>query len=108
MGHARSLLMLDPEQQMQAAQRVIDHGYSVRETEALVAKLQVELTSPGLAPAKLLPAVLEQHAQILAACLQRPVQLKPGRAGSGTIVIRYDKNCPLEMLVEHLQAACCV
>ncbi len=107
-GHARSLLMLTPEQQTQAAQRVVDGGYSVRETEALVARIQAASTLPELPQAKVLPVFLEQHAKILSACLQRPVQLKPGRSGCGTVVIHYDKNSPLELLVEHLQASCLV
>jgi ParB family chromosome partitioning protein len=36
MGHARALLALDKSQQNQAAQKVIDKHYSVRETEKLV------------------------------------------------------------------------
>jgi len=107
MGHARSLLILNPEQQIQAAQLVVERGYSVRDTEALVTRMQVDPTPRTLASRRDLPLDLEQQAQILSMCLQRPVQLKPGRAGSGTVVIRYDKNCSLENLIEHLQAACC-
>ena len=39
-GHARTLLALtDPEKQLEAAKRVIDGGFSVRQTEALVAAM---------------------------------------------------------------------
>lgn len=108
MGHARSLLMLSPEQQAQAAQRVVDGGYSVRETEALVARIHAGVAPQVLAQTALLPVELEQQAKILSLCLQRPVQLKPGKTGCGTIVVHYDKSCPLELLIDHLQATCLV
>ena len=40
MGHARALLALDGDLQLQAAQEISGQGMSVRQTEALVKKIQ--------------------------------------------------------------------
>ena len=45
MGHARALLGLSEEQQTEAANIVVSKGLSVRQTEALVRKIQAQKTA---------------------------------------------------------------
>jgi len=53
MGHARALLALDPGLQVQAAREVVRRRLSVRDTEALVRRLQRGAAGPGYsAPAE--------------------------------------------------------
>src|SRR5690554_7183029 len=42
MGHGRAMLTLPPEQQMQVARQVVARSLSVRQTEALVRRIQQE------------------------------------------------------------------
>src|SRR5690606_36519739 len=51
MGHARALLTLSPELQIEAAEMIVAKGLSVRETEELVRRLQLP-ASLTQAPAK--------------------------------------------------------
>lgn len=103
MGHARSLLMLEDQQQTQVAQLVVAKNLSVRETEELVARVKlgapispVQPTKPSIMP------VYQEKIHALAHQLQTKVKLKPGKAGNGTLVIHYDNTSALETMIEQL------
>ena len=100
MGHARCLLMLEDDQQTAAAQLVVSKGLSVRETEALVARLKAG--PPEIAPKPALPPLLNDSLTTLAHQLDTKIKLKPGTNGRGTLVIHYDGDLHLEQVMGRL------
>jgi ParB family chromosome partitioning protein len=101
MGHARALLGLPAEQQVEGARHVVARGLTVRQTEALVrqwlnGKPKVE------APVKADPDIsrLEQR---LAERLGSPVQIKHGQKGKGQLVIRYSSLDELQGVLAHIR-----
>ena len=86
-GHARALLVLSPALQEKTAETVVNTGLSVRQTEALVKKLQAE---PKEKPAKD-PNTVDYAAEAqkeLAAKLGRGVKIVSGRK-KGRIELEY-------------------
>jgi len=94
MGHARALLVLERAQQILAANQVVDKRLSVRETEKLVAQLQVRAQDAGSARAT--PRSASQDVDLLrlqeqiAQHLQTAVELSANARGKGRLVIRFD------------------
>ncbi len=99
MGHARCLLMLEEQQQSHVAQLVVAKNLSVRETEALVARVKAGVTPPRKAKVDLAPA-FEKSLQTLAQQLHTKVNIKPGKAGKGTLVIHYEDEYTLQQMIE--------
>ena len=105
MGHARALLALtERRQQTEVALLVARKGLSVRETEALVRRLQ----APHGAPAEHADgadrdpnvARLEQE---LAEKLGARVAIQPGRGGRGKLVVSYNSLDELDGILAHIQ-----
>ncbi|MBV8404104.1 MAG: ParB/RepB/Spo0J family partition protein [Gammaproteobacteria bacterium] len=104
MGHARALLALtERRQQSEVALLVARKGLSVRETEALVRRLQ---SPPGGASEEDAPdrdpnvARLEQE---LAEKLGARVAIQPGKAGRGKLVVSYNSLDELDGILAHIQ-----
>jgi len=100
MGHARALLALDGARQIEAANRIAARGLSVRESEALANRL-----TRG-ASARRKPKVdrdLERLEEETSGRLGTTVQIRPGRKGTGTIVIHYSGNDHLDQLLKKLR-----
>jgi ParB family chromosome partitioning protein len=101
MGHARALLALEGARQVEAANRIVARGLSARESEALAARL---LRSPAAGRRKQRTdrdlARLEEEASQR---LGTTVQIRPGRKGSGTILLRYSGLDHLEQLLKKLR-----
>jgi len=102
MGHARSLLILDEQQQNYVAQLIVAKNLSVRETEALVARVKAGHMEAKQHHKTELPAVMKDKLQTLAQQLQTKVGLKPGKAGKGTLVIHYNDAETLEKMIGRL------
>ncbi len=103
MGHARALLALEGEAQLQAAREVARKGLSVRQTEALVRRLRSgETARPAAAPAEPDPDV-RRLLQELGERLGAPVELKQERGGRGRLVIRYNSLEELEGILAHIR-----
>ncbi|MCW8417203.1 ParB/RepB/Spo0J family partition protein [Fluoribacter dumoffii] len=101
MGHARALLMLDEDQQIQVAQLVVAKNLSVRETEKLVERVKsgtVKDNHPVSDPAHL----YQEQLKTLSQHLQTSIKLKPGKAGKGSLVIHYDSEHSLQAILEQL------
>ena len=100
MGHARALLGLPLEQQVEAARHVVARGLTVRQTEALVR--QWLSAKPAPVKAKDDPDIsrLEQK---LAERLGSPVQIKHGSKGKGQLVIRYSSLDELQGVLAHIR-----
>lgn len=101
MGHARALLGLPAEQQIEGARHVVARGLTVRQTEALVRQWLSHKEAPKL-ETKVDPDIsrLEQR---LAERLGSPVQIKHGQKGKGQLVIRYSSLDELQGVLAHIR-----
>ena len=101
MGHARALLGLGEEQQVEGARHVVARGLTVRQTEALVRQwlngkpepVEADKPDPDIAR-------LEQR---LAERLGSAVQIRHGNKGKGQLVIRYNSLDELQGVLAHIR-----
>jgi ParB family chromosome partitioning protein len=100
MGHVRALLTLERDQQLQIARTIVDKKLSVRETEALVRRLQVIKSSPSGRPTKD-PDILRLQTR-LTERLGSQVTLHHNTKGRGRLVIQYGSLEELEGVLIHL------
>jgi len=101
MGHARALLGLPADQQIEGARHVVARGLTVRQTEALVRQWLSSKEKPK-AEVRVDPDIsrLEQR---LAERLGSPVQIKHGQKGKGQLVIRYSSLDELQGVLAHIR-----
>lgn len=102
MGHARALLALGQRrQQIQVARHVAGKGLSVRETEALVRRMQRpgDPVKPSAAPRDADVRHLEQE---LAEKLGATVAIQHTRAGKGKVVVSYNSLDELDGILAHI------
>ncbi|BCX88407.1 ParB family transcriptional regulator, chromosome partitioning protein [Methylomarinovum tepidoasis] len=100
MGHARALLGLAGEQQLQIARQVADGKLTVRATEALVRKLQQSREKSRQDRPD--PDILRLQEE-LSSLLGAPVTIRHGRGGKGSLVIRYSDLEQLEGLLTRMR-----
>lgn len=100
MGHARALLALEGARQVEAAKRIAARGMSVRETEALVGKLQRGQTTRRSAPPDRDLARLEEE---VSSHLGTTVEIRPGSKGRGRIIVQYSNLDHLDQLLKKLR-----
>ncbi|KTD17819.1 ParB/RepB/Spo0J family partition protein [Legionella jordanis] len=101
MGHARALLILEPEQQSQVAKLVVAQSLSVRETEKLVARVKAGKPEPVQTKRELSPQVQVQL-QALSHQLKTKVKINQASSGKGTLVIHYEDSERLQALINEL------
>jgi ParB family chromosome partitioning protein len=101
MGHARALLGLPAEQQVEGARHVVARGLTVRQTEALVRQWLSSAGQPKAEP-KSDPDIVRLE-QRLAERLGSPVQIKHGEKGKGQLVIRYNSLDELQGVLAHIR-----
>lgn len=102
MGHARALLTLPEDLQVDIARTILQQGLSVRDTEALVRRVQ----SPHLpvAPKSVDPDIsrlqknLSQH-------LRLPVTIRCNAKGRGRVIIHYKKIAELDNILAHFEVS---
>jgi ParB family chromosome partitioning protein len=112
MGHARALLALPATAQAMAAQQVSARQLSVRDTEALVARLaRGDGSSGGAARARKkaakprdLARLEERLADLLAAPVEIRVKRRTARGEQGEVAIRFDSLDELNGLLDKLGA----
>jgi ParB family chromosome partitioning protein len=100
MGHARAILALDGARQVEAAKRIAARGLSVREAEALVARMlrgnaSRQRRRPDRDMARLEEEVSER--------LGTTVEIRPGRKGSGKLIVHYSSLDHLDQLLRKLR-----
>ncbi|MBQ1783967.1 MAG: ParB/RepB/Spo0J family partition protein [Gammaproteobacteria bacterium] len=93
MGHARALLALEGEQQSEAGRVVVGKGYNVRETEALVKRMQ-QPVKPKVEKAP--DANITDLERSLSERLGAAVAIQHGERGKGKLVINYASIDELE------------
>lgn len=99
MGHARALLSLDASEQRDAARQVVSRGLSVRQTEALVRKLQQSIPQVE-APRK--SADVSKLQESLAEKIGVPVNISYNNKGKGKLVLSYNSLDELDGILAHL------
>jgi len=99
-GHARALLPLEGARQIEAANRIVARGLSARESEALAARLV--RGSVGRRKQKTDRDLVRLEEEI-SQRLGTTVQIRPGRKGSGTLVIKYSGLDHLDRLLKKLR-----
>jgi ParB family chromosome partitioning protein len=100
MGHARALLPLDGARQIEAANRISARGLSVRESEALAARL---LRGTAARRKRKTDRDLARLEEEVSERLGTSVQIRPGRKGTGAIVVRYSGLDHLDQLLKKLR-----
>ena len=99
MGHARALLSLDDQQQLAAAQIIINKSLTVREAEKLVKTL----LNPTETPAKLAPQPQTVALQLsLSERFGTKVAVNQNKNGKGKIVINFDQQDKLAQILAML------
>ncbi len=100
MGHARALLPLPKSEQGRVAAQVVDKGYSVRETERMVART---LNPPQHKAAKAPDRDLLRLEEELADSLGATVKIATNRKGAGSLTIRFGSLDQLDGLLARLK-----
>ncbi len=100
MGHARALLALEGARQIEAANRIVAQGLSARESEALAARLARGSAARRVRKTDRDLARLEEE---VSQRLGTTVHIRPGRKGSGTIVVSYSGLDHLDRLLKKLR-----
>ncbi len=103
MGHARALLGLSGQEQVQAARQVINLELSVRQTEALVRRIKEGQSAKKPPPAAKKSADVERLEQELTEPLCAPVSVKHSASGKGQVTIRYTSLDELDGLLERFR-----
>jgi ParB family chromosome partitioning protein len=101
MGHARALLALSGNAQVDAARQVVNLDLSVRQTEALVKRLKAG--GPEKKPAERKDPNIERLEQELSENLCAPVSVKHSSSGKGQVTIRYTSLDELDGLLERFK-----
>lgn len=100
MGHARALLTLAVDEQKQVANQVIARGLSVRQTEALVRRMQ-EQAKKSVPVAQPSPD-LKNLEEGLAEKIGVPVVINHTAKGAGKLVLKYTNLDELDGILAHM------
>ena len=101
MGHARALLALIRHDQIEIGKLVVNRGLSVRETELLVKRTLAAETTVKTRPKAADPDIKRLENRI-SEKLGAGVKIKPGKKGSGQLVISFHSAAELDGILEHL------
>ena len=100
MGHARAILTLDAIKQTEAARAISSRALSVRQAEALVRRLQQEVTAQ---PDQKLDPDVRTLQDSLSQMVGAPVLIQHGAKGKGKLVIKYTSLDELDGILAHLK-----
>jgi ParB family chromosome partitioning protein len=99
MGHARAVLALEGARQIEAANRVAARGLSVREAEALVAKM---LRGQGARRPQRPDRDLQRLEEEVSERLGTTVEIRARRKGGGKLIVHYSSLDHLDQLLKKL------
>ena len=100
-GHAKALLGLAGESQRAAARQVVERGLTVRQTEALVRRLQQQALHPAPAAPKEDPNI-RRLSERLSEKVGVPVSIDHNDKGVGRLVLKYSSLDELDGILAHL------
>lgn len=101
MGHARAILSLTKKQQLDAAKTIVAKGLSVRQTEALVRRLQSEAEAHQ--PEQKIDPDIKQLEDDLGEKLGTEVLIQHSAKGKGKLVIKYNSLDELDGVLAHIK-----
>ncbi len=101
MGHARALLALSGDKQTQASRTVIGKGMSVRQTEALVRRLQNK--PEGKTEQKQQDPDIRQLQDTLSEKLGAEVLIQHTAKGKGKLILKYGSLDQLDGILNHIK-----
>lgn len=102
MGHARALLGLPPEHQVAVARTVIGKGLSVRQTEALVRRLQAGKKGNGKGQTPALDPDIRALQDDLSEKLGAEVLVEHSAKGKGRLILKYSSLDQLDGILAHI------
>lgn len=102
MGHARALLALSGQKQIETALKVARSELSVRETEKLVKKLTSDSDKEAKKPAKKALEV-QKLEERLSETLGARVAIQYNTKGKGKLVVEYNNLDELDGILEHIK-----
>jgi ParB family chromosome partitioning protein len=104
MGHARALLALESKrQQAEVAAQVAQQKLSVRETEALVKRLQAQAAAGSQSAAPRVDPNIRKLEADLSEKLGAKVQVQHASSGKGKLIISYHSLEELDGILEHIR-----
>jgi len=103
MGHGRAMLTLLPEQQLQVANQVVAKSLSVRQTEALVRRIQQAGPADEAGRGKALDPNIRALQDDLSDRLGARVSIAHGKRGKGKVVIEYSSLDELDGILGHIR-----
>ncbi|MHA7927109.1 MAG: ParB/RepB/Spo0J family partition protein [Marinobacter sp.] len=103
MGHGRAMLTLPPELQMQVAKQVVAKSLSVRQTEALVRRVQQETPDNKSRQKGAVDPNIRALQDDLAERLGARVSIDHGQRGKGKLVIEYSSLDELDGILGHIR-----
>ncbi|MDX1558759.1 MAG: ParB/RepB/Spo0J family partition protein [Marinobacter sp.] len=103
MGHGRAMLTLAPELQMQVAKQVVAKSLSVRQTEALVRRVQQETPDSKSRKKGTVDPNIRALQDDLAERLGARVSIDHGQRGKGKLVIEYSSLDELDGILGHIR-----
>lgn len=103
MGHARALLPLPSHEQKDVARQVSSKGLSVRQTEALVRRIQqLEQSEDKFTADKAIDPDIKKLQDGLSEKIGVPVMVQHGAKGKGKLVLSYSSLDELDGILNHL------
>jgi len=102
MGHGRAMLTLAPEQQLAVARQVEAKSLSVRQTEALVRKVQTEAVALPVDKPKQDKDVARLE-EDLGEKLGSDVKIDYNTKGKGKLIIKYNSLAELDGILKHIK-----
>lgn len=103
MGHARALLGLEGHRQTEAARTTVVKGMTVRQTEALVRRLQQQQEKPEQAMAHRVDPDTRRLQDELSDQVGVPVLIQHNAKGKGKLVLKYNSLDELEGILSHIK-----
>lgn len=103
MGHAKVLLGLEGEPQIEAARIAVAKGMTVRQIEALVRRMLQQKNQPKDQKKTRIDPDIRQLQDKLADQLGVPVQIEHSAKGKGRLVLKYNSVDELEGILDHIK-----
>ncbi len=103
MGHAKVLLGLEGDRQVEAARQAVARGMSVRQIEDLVKRMQHEQNQPEKTNEKKIDPDIRRLEERLEGQLSVPVRIEHTAKGKGKLVLKYNSLDELEGILDHIK-----
>ncbi|MFT7300002.1 MAG: ParB family chromosome partitioning protein [Porticoccus sp.] len=103
MGHARALLGLAGHIQIEAGRMAVARGMTVRQTEALVRRLQQQQERPEKKSIQRIDPDTKRLQDELSDRVGVPIFIQHNAKGKGTLVLRYNSLDELEGILDHIK-----